>query len=459
MSRADCISAGALYLPLTLAIAGGMLQRRRPRQFAACLLGGLWALPALLALQALNLHFAWWTFAVQGPTFRAMPLELYLGWVILWGILPQFLSTRLPIAGAAALMVGLDLFLMPRCLPVVMLGPGWWRGEAVAAALVLLPALMLARWTLEESHLRARAALQVLLAAGLLLYLVPELAFALRPGKGWSPWLQMVSWQRQLALQLLLLLALPGLDAVAEFAGRGMGTPIPYDAPRRLVTSGIYRYCANPMQLSSGLAMLLWAALLRNGWLLAAALLSIAYSAGIAEWDEGHDLTNRFGDAWRQYRAQVRSWIPRWKPYHAGAPARLYVAATCGPCTEVRAWLQARTPYGLEIWDAESLPPGSIRRLRYDPSDGTATVDGVRALGRALEHLHLGWALAGAALRLPGVWQVVQLLMDASGFGPRDLEAPICSEPRDRKQTLVTVPARLEGGHTISNSQAMRQPQ
>jgi hypothetical protein len=34
---------------------------------------------------------------------------------------------------------------------------------------------------------------------------------------------------------------------------------------------------------------------------------------------------------------------------------------------------------------------------------------------------HLGWALAGAALRLPGVWQSVQLLMDASGLGPRDL--------------------------------------
>jgi hypothetical protein len=45
--------------------------------------------------------------------------------------------------------------------------------------------------------------------------------------------------------------------------------------------------------------------------------------------------------------------------------------------------------------------------------------EGVRALGRALEHLHLGWAFAGAVLRLPLVWQSVQLVMDASGLGPR----------------------------------------
>jgi protein-S-isoprenylcysteine O-methyltransferase Ste14 len=332
-------------------------------------------------------------------------------------------------------MVTLDALIMPLCRPVVLLGQSWWWGEALAVALVLLPALALARWTLEDAHVRARATLQVVLAAGLFLYFVPELAFALRPGKGWEPWLQLAGWQRQLALQLLLVLALPGLNAVAEFAGRGLGTPIPYDAPRRLVTSGIYRYCANPMQLSCGLAMLLWAALLRNGWLLLAALLAIVYSAGIAEWDEGQDLANRFGLQWRQYRAQVRSWIPRWTPYHAGPPARLYVAATCSPCTELRAWLQARIPHGLEICDAESLPAGSIRRLLYDPADATATVDGVRALGRALEHLHLGWALAGAALRLPGIWQLVQLLMDASGFGPRDLENQSCASRFDRKKS------------------------
>ena len=82
-------------------------------------------------------------------------------------------------------------------------------------------------------------------------------------------------------------------------------------------------------------------------------------------------------------------------------------------------WLAVRNPVGLEILAAESLPYGSIRRMRYEPADPTDSVEGVRAMGRALEHLNLGWAVAGIALRLPLVWQFVQVMMDASGLGPR----------------------------------------
>jgi hypothetical protein len=71
----------------------------------------------------------------------------------------------------------------------------------------------------------------------------------------------------------------------------------------------------------------------------------------------------------------------------------------------------------MSMVDAETTPRGSIERLRY--MEGDYSVEGVRALGRALEHLNFGWAIAGTALRLPLVWQTVQLLMDASGLGPR----------------------------------------
>jgi protein-S-isoprenylcysteine O-methyltransferase Ste14 len=255
----------------------------------------------------------------------------------------------------------------------------------------------------------------------LFLYFVPELVFALRPVSGWTRLLQMASWQRQIELQILILLAIPGVGAVAEFAERGLGTPIPYDPPKRLVTSGIYRYCANPMQISCALVMLMWAGIVHNRWLLLAATISITYSAGIAEWDEGEDLAQRFGAEWKQYRREVRSWLPRWKPYHSGADARLFVAESCGPCSELRQWIEARRPVGMNIVNAESLPAGTIRRIRYVPEDGSAAVEGVRAMGRALEHLNLGWAIAGTALRLPLVWQFAQLLMDASGLGPRVL--------------------------------------
>jgi hypothetical protein len=224
-------------------------------------------------------------------------------------------------------------------------------------------------------------------------------------------------------LQILVIVAIPGISAVMEFAQRGFGTPIPYDPPRRLVTSGIYRYVANPMQLSSAAAMLVWAAMLRNAWLLAPPIVAIVYSAGIAAWDEGDDLGRRFGQPWLFYRMFVRNWRPRWRPYHAGQQARLYIASSCGPCSQVRAWIEARHPLGVTMIAAETLPAGTIHRIRYDPADGADAVEGVRAFARALEHLNLGWAIVGAAMRLPIVWQFIQLVLDAGGLGPRHVPA------------------------------------
>jgi protein-S-isoprenylcysteine O-methyltransferase Ste14 len=426
VSKAEWARAAALYLPVMAAFLTALVRGRRPRQFAACLLSTLWVAVSLLALQRLNQAAGWWAFSSAGESFRAMPLELYLGWIVLWGLLPQLAWPRLSLVWSALAMTALDLVGMPLCGAVVHLSPHWLAGESVAVLLALLPALCLARWTLDDTHLRLRASMQVALSGGLFLFWLPELVFALRPGRGWSPLLSMPGWQRQLALQSIALLAVPGVAAVIEFAQRGHGTPIPYDPPKRLVTSGIYRYIANPMQLSCAMAMLAWACLLRNPWIALAAVVSTIYSVGIAAWDEGQDLAQRFPAEWYTYRANVHNWLPRWRLYHAGPPARVYIARTCGPCAELRRWIEARAPIGLEIADAEGAACGILRRMRYESADGSEGDDGVRAMARVLEHLNLAWALAGAVLRLPGVWWCVQLVMDASGLGPRDL----LSEPR-----------------------------
>jgi protein-S-isoprenylcysteine O-methyltransferase Ste14 len=322
-------------------------------------------------------------------------------------------------------MAAIDLVVMPAFKATIHLSSNWLTGEAIAIATILLPALFIARWTLTDTKLRLRATQQIAIATLLFLYLLPELAFALRPhsSQRWTPILTLPNWEDQLAIGAVFILAIPGIGAVFEFADRGHGTPIPYDPPQRLVTSGLYRYIANPMQLSCTAVMLLWAALLHNPWLILAAAFATVYSVGIAEWDEREDLDQRFGENWRSYRAQVQAWRPNLFPYtatHTPTPC-LYIAGTCGPCAELRTWLESRYPQGLEIHPAEELPQGSIQRLRYDPNDGTPPTEGVRAFARALEHIHIGWALAGATLRLPVLWRFIQLVMDASGLGPREI--------------------------------------
>jgi protein-S-isoprenylcysteine O-methyltransferase Ste14 len=441
MDHADWERAAAVYVPLAAAIIARLLCGRQPRQFAACLLSILWTLPSLLLLQRLNEYAGWWSFAAGSEVaFRGMPLELFLGWIILWGVVPQLALSRLRIIWSAVVVVAFDCIVMPVCSSAIYLKTHWLVGEATAVGVVLIPALCIGHWTQENTHLRRRAVLQIATSGMLFLFLVPEIIFALRPGTDWSPLFGLSSWARQIDLQMILLLAVPGIAAVMEFAERGFGTPIPYDPPQQLVASGIYRYCANPMQLSCTLVMVAWAGVLRSGWMLAAAGVSVVYCAGIAAWDEEEDLARRFGNEWREYRSAVRNWWPRWRPYHSGPPAVIYIARSCSPCSEVRTWLEARSPLGLQIVDAETLPAGSIQRMRYDPGYGIDTVDGVRAMGRALEHLHLGWALCGAALRLPCVWQLVQLFMDAAGLGPRVISCELDISPQHTDRELNSTP-------------------
>lgn len=423
MTRSEFIRVAGLYFPLCAACIAGALGGRRPRTFGACLLGVLWAMPSLLLVQKLNTVFGWWTFTSGDVWFSGMPLELYLGWVIAWGVVPQIALRRAPLWLSMGCMAALDLAVMPACAPVIKLGSTWLVGEAVSLLIVLFPALCVARLTQENKHLQRRAWMQMAISGGLFLFLLPEVLSAVRfashTGSEWSTLLGMPWWERQIAEQSILLMAVPGIGAVMEFAERGGGTPIPFDPPIRLVTCGVYRYCANPMQLCCTLVLLAWAVLLRDGLLLIAPLVSVVYSAGIARWDEAEDMEKRFGQEWRRYRAHVRDWMPRWRPFHAGPTARLYMAESCGPCSELWQWIASREPIGLQILAAESLPEGSIRRLRYVPQDGSECVEGIRAMGRALEHINLGWAVAGIILRLPGVWQFMQLMMDASGLGPR----------------------------------------
>jgi protein-S-isoprenylcysteine O-methyltransferase Ste14 len=426
------LRAAALFGPAAVL---GLLWHWRPpgaRERAAVLLACCWNFAALAGVQALAARAGWWRFDAQGGLFLGIPVDLLLGWTVLWGAVPILALPRAPLPIVIALAGWLDLLLMPRCQPVVVLGAGWLRGEALALAGALLPSLLLARWTSEDRRLAARAMLQMLLVAGLLLGVLPA-AILEGTGGSWSRafW---SSWQEQpreagLWLQVLGLAALPGLSAVQEFVERGRGTPLPFDAPRRLVTTGLYRYIANPMQVSLCLVLGVWGAALASAWVAAGALIGAAFFAGLADWDEHAELAERHGAAWRRYREAVRCWWPRWRPFVA-SPARLYVAQRCDVCSPLAVWLEARRPVGLELRAAEDHTERDLVRLTYDPGDGMPDEEGLAALGRALEHLDLGWALVGAALRLPLVRPLLQVIVDGVGGGPRVVRRTNPARPR-----------------------------
>ena len=293
-------------------------------------------------------------------------------------------------------------------------------GEAAGLVLCLLPAQLLARWTAADTRLPSRILLQMAAFAGLTLFVVPAVALD-TTGWRWVSPIDRPLWQLTIIAQVLAAPMLIGVAAVHEFVTRGGGTPVPFDPPRWLVTSGLYAYVRNPMQISGVLLLLLLGAALESPWVASAGLLAHLYSAGLAGWDEDEDLHRRFGDPWTAYRRGVRAWLPRLRPWFpAGqSPARLYVSATCGMCGEVGRWFARRGARQLVIVPAASHPSRALTRITYESADGSCRVAGIAALGRACEHLHLGWMVAGLPLRLPVLRPAIQLLVDASGGGPR----------------------------------------
>jgi protein-S-isoprenylcysteine O-methyltransferase Ste14 len=110
---------------------------------------------------------------------------------------------------------------------------------------------------------------------------------------------------------------------IRHFVTLGRGTLAPWDPPRHLVVTGIYRHVRNPM-ISGVVSILLGEALAVQSaglfrWALAFLVVNVIYIPLLEE----PMLENRFGDEYRQYKQNVPRWLPRrtaWTPPWA-APA------------------------------------------------------------------------------------------------------------------------------------------
>lgn len=419
MTRSDAIRLLLVTGPVVLAYAVALVRRPGRKVLTGVLLSLAWNAPAVLFVNIVALWAGWWSFDPGAPELMGVALEPWLGWVVLWGAVAPLAVWDRPLVLGIAAFLWADLLAMPLLEPWVVLGDSWLAGEALAIGVALVPGLLAARWTARREHLARRALLQAAAAGGLLLWLIPSIVFE-RSG-GWGAALERPGWQLSAGAQLVLLPLAVALRAVIEFVEAGRGTPIPYDPPRRLVRTGPYAYLANPMQTGIVLAFAAAAVVLGNAALAAAAGMAFLYGAGLADWHEDVHLEKRFGAAWEAYRLSVRSWIPRLRPA-VPEEATLLVAYSCGTCSSVGRWFVAREPVGLKVAPAEegaATDPG-LRRITYVAPSGRR-YRGVAAVARALEHVHLGWALAGWVLALPGIVHVAQVLADVCGPRPQDV--------------------------------------
>ena len=156
------------------------------------------------------------------------------------------------------------------------------------------------------------------------LVLTPGVVAGLVPGliTGWDvPWTGGRLWPVAIAAGLLVLSGVVVLlDAFVRFA-RADGTPAPGMPTAHLVVVGPYRYVRNPMYLAV-LTIILGQALLSRSWgaLAYAGLVLLAVATFVKCYEEP-TLEDGYGEEYRDYRRNVRGWLPRLRPW-AGSGER-----------------------------------------------------------------------------------------------------------------------------------------
>jgi protein-S-isoprenylcysteine O-methyltransferase Ste14 len=162
---------------------------------------------------------------------------------------------------------------------------------------------------------RWRLARAIVLLPGTVAVLVPTLLVAADgPRLGWG--LEGVVTPLLVVLGLALIGAGLALSVWTArlFARIGIGTPAPWDPPRRLVVQGPYRYVRNPM-ITGVMAVLLGEAVVLGRpslliWFAAFVAINHVYFILVEE----PGLIRRYGDEYREYKSEVPRWIPRRKP-------------------------------------------------------------------------------------------------------------------------------------------------
>lgn len=119
------------------------------------------------------------------------------------------------------------------------------------------------------------------------------------------------------------------LWCVRDFLVAGRGTLAPWDPPRQLVVTGLYRHVRNPMYVGVLTLVAGWAILFAS-WALAAYAVALAIGFHVrVRVSEEPWLASRFGADWERYRAHVRRWWPRAVPWRTEEVATGSAALPC----------------------------------------------------------------------------------------------------------------------------------
>jgi len=157
-------------------------------------------------------------------------------------------------------------------------------------------------------HPLIRTLLFTIVVPGTMTVLIPRWLLGPRAQPVWTDW-------HATGAVLIAAGALLYLWCAWHFAMRGRGTPGPWDAPKKLVVSGPYRYVRNPMYVGVGAVVLGECVLFASVPVLQFFFIGAVVVNGFIFFYEEPVLRSTFGAQYEEYCRHVRRWIPRLCPW------------------------------------------------------------------------------------------------------------------------------------------------
>jgi protein-S-isoprenylcysteine O-methyltransferase Ste14 len=125
--------------------------------------------------------------------------------------------------------------------------------------------------------------------------------------------LALPGWVLFIGLPILIAGSLLTLICFFEFAIIGQGTFIHFDAPRKFVATGTYKYVRNPMYLGVLLIFVGYALIYHSLSVLILSLLLFLFAHLVVVFVEEPALKNKFGVDYINYKKRVGRWLPKIK--------------------------------------------------------------------------------------------------------------------------------------------------
>ena len=379
----------------------------------ALFFASLWVSTLLLLVNKMSVDIGFWSFNTDETLPIFMPYDLYFIWIVFWAILPVFILKGRFVLISMLCFFWIDILLMPylETYHILQLNEHWLLGELLLITAVYAPAQIWAYLFLENKGLKWRSLFQFLVLGIIYSLGIPFVVYLYFPTDiKWMQWEGATPY----ILQLAFIILLPALIAVIDLEQKGKGTPFPYDATTNLVESGIYAYIRNPIQWSLTFFFIPLALFFHSYILLTGIIVSIAYTVGVSEPHERGQLEALFSKTWVKYKENVPLWYFLWQPKYI-PKATIYIQKNCDHCSQIRQWLEKRKPIHLHFENAENFKEGQLLQMTYQGAYGQYNTS-VKSFAHALEHINLAWASLGWLMRLPGINQLLQLIIDSMGL-------------------------------------------